>query len=146
MGNKKYVGSFQTENDVLNKIAELKDLGYKENDIYVITNNLDTLSIVRGLTDVDLKSSEGSWLDRFIAFLSGDEPVKSAFNHMGFTEEESERYFNEVKNGGLLLYVDQEYAKLMQQKTDFQTGYTDPNIGSNFTVNYGAITNDKVNN
>ncbi|MFD1928064.1 general stress protein [Sporosarcina siberiensis] len=145
MGNKKYVGSLHTENDVLDKIAELKDLGFKENDIYVITNNLDTLSIVRGLTDVDLRSSEGGWLKRFISFLSGDEPVKSAFIHMGFTQEEAERYFNEVKNGGFLLYVDQEYAKLMQQKTEFQTGYTDPNIGSNFTVNYGAIKNDKVN-
>ncbi|WP_438318228.1 general stress protein [Sporosarcina sp. FA9] len=146
MGNKKYVGSFQTENEVLDKIAELKNLGYKENDIYVITNNLDILSIVRGLTDVDLRSSEGNWLDRFIAFLSGDEPVKSAFNHMGFTQEESARYYNEVKNGGLLLYVDQEYANLMQQKTDFQSGYTDPNIGSNFTVNYADANKEKINN
>jgi len=144
MGNKMYVGSFRTENEVLDKIAELKNFGYKENDIYVITNNLDTLSIVRGLTDVDLKSSEGNWLDRFIAFLSGDETVKSAFNHMGFTEEESARYYHAVKNGGLLLYVDQEYAKLMQQKTDFQSGYTDPHIGSNFTVNYGAEKKEKV--
>ena len=69
-------------------------------------------SIVRGETDVDLRTPEGNWMDKFIAFLSGDEPVKGAFTNMGFSEDESKRYFNEVKADGILLYVDQEYGNL----------------------------------
>ena len=99
MVDTKHVDIFQSENQVLYKIAELKKQGYTENDICIVTNDLDTLSIVNGLTDVDLRSSEGTWLDRFKAFLSGDEPVNVAFSHMGFTEEESFHYYDEVTNG-----------------------------------------------
>ena len=112
MADKKFVGTFQSENQVLNKIDELKAQGYTEEDIYVVTNDADSLTIVRGQTDVDLRSSDGNWLDRFMAFLSGDEPVRAAFTNMGFTEEESSRYYNEVKNGNILLYVDREYGNL----------------------------------
>ncbi|HJF33433.1 MAG TPA: YsnF/AvaK domain-containing protein [Sporosarcina psychrophila] len=135
MADKKFVGTFQSETQVLNKIDELKAQGYTEKDIYIVTNDADTLSIVRGETDVDLRTPEGNWMDKFIAFLSGDEPVKGAFTNMGFTEEESNRYFNEVKAGGILLYVDREYGDLYGNPgTDYQAGYTDPNIGSNLVV------------
>ena len=79
MADKKFVGTFQSENQVLKKIEEFKVEGYSEEDIYVVTNHADSLSIVRGQTDVELKSSDGNWLDRFIAFLNGDEPVRTAF-------------------------------------------------------------------
>lgn len=135
MADKKFVGTFHSENQVLNKIDELKTQGYTENDIYIVTNDADRLSIVRGETDVDLRSPKGNWMDKFIAFMSGDEPVKGAFTNMGFTEEESNRYFNEVKAGGILLYVDQEYGDLYGNLgTAYQAGYADPNLGSNLVI------------
>ena len=112
MEEKSFVGIFQSENQVLNMIEEYKAQGYAEEDIYVVTNDADSLTIVRGQTDVDLRSSDGNWLDRFTAILSGDEPVRAAFTNMGFTEEESSRYYNEVKNGNILLYVSREYGNL----------------------------------
>ena len=136
MADKKFVGTFQSENQVLNKIDELKAQGYLENDIYVVTNDVDSLSIVRGQTDVDLESPKGNWLDRFMSFLSGDEPVRAAFTDMGFTEEESSRYYNEVKNGNILLYVDRNYNGLINgRETEFMSSDLDPNLGSNLTVN-----------
>jgi uncharacterized protein (TIGR02271 family) len=135
MADKNFVGTFQNETEVLNKIDELKTQGYSDNDIYIVTNDADKLSIVRGETDVDLRTPEGNWMDKFIAFLSGDEPVKGAFTNMGFSENESNRYFNEIKAGGILLYVDREYGNLYgNPETDYQAGYTDPNIGSNLVV------------
>ena len=81
-------------------------------------------------------------MDKFMAFLSGDEPVKGAFTNMGFSEEESNRYFNEVKAGGILLYVDREYGNLYGNPgTEYQAGYTDPNIGSNLIVDDYDHTN-----
>lgn len=142
MTDKKFVGTFQNESQVLNKIEELKAQGYTDNDIYVVTNDADTLSIVRGQTDVDLQSPDGNWMDKFIAFLSGEEPVRGAFTNMGFTEEESNYYYTAVKNGEILLYVDREYGNLYgNQDTDLQTGYTDPNIGSNLVVDDYTDTN-----
>lgn len=135
MAEKKFVGTFQNETEVLNKIDELKTQGYADNDIYIVTNVTDTLSIVHGETDVYLRTPEGNWLDKFMAFLSGDEPVKGAFTNMGLSEEESNRYFNQVKAGGILLYVDREYGNLYGSPgTDYQAGYIDPNIGSNLVV------------
>ncbi|WP_411748000.1 general stress protein, partial [Psychrobacillus psychrotolerans] len=95
MANKKYIGSFRTEQEVIDKINELKLEGYVEEDIYVVSNDKESLSIVRGQTDVDLSTVEGNWLDKFMAFMSGDEPVRAAFLNMGFTDEESDRYYNE---------------------------------------------------
>ena len=142
MADKKFVGTFQIETEVLNKIDELKIQGYSDNDIYIVTNDADRLSIVRGQTDVDLRTPEGNWMDKFIAFLSGDEPVKGAFTNMGFSEDESNRYFNEVKAGGILLYVDREYGYLYgNPETEYQAGYTDPNIGSNLVVDDYDNTN-----
>lgn len=135
MQEKRYVGSFMNEDEVLAKIALLKEEGHEENHIYVVTNDKDSLSIVRGQTDVDLQSSEGNWLDRFMSFLNGDEEVRNAFSEMGFSDEDSTRYYNEVKNGSILLYVDNLFENRMTSVgKDFQTGYTDPNIGANLTV------------
>lgn len=110
MADKKFVGSFLTEQEVLDKINELKLEGYVDDDIYVVTDDKESLSIVRGQTGVELESVEGNWLDKFKAFLMGDEPVRAAFSQMGFNDEESERYYSEVKNGGILLYVDKNYG------------------------------------
>jgi uncharacterized protein (TIGR02271 family) len=145
MADKKFVGTFQSENQVLNKIEELKAEGYSEEDIYVVTNHADSLSIVRGQTDVELKSSDGNWLDRFIAFLNGDEPVRTAFSRMGFTEGESNRYYNEVKNGCILLYVDRNYSGLFyDEQTKFTNGYTDPNIGANLSTDSTILEDDRL--
>jgi len=142
MADKKFVGTFQNETEVLNKIDELKMQGYSDDDIYIVTNDADRLSIVRGETDVDLRTPEGNWMDKFMAFLSGDEPVKGAFTKMGFSEEESNRYFNEVKAGGILLYVDKEYGNYYEKpRMEYQAGYTDPNIGSNLIVDDYDKTN-----
>lgn len=121
MTDKKFVGTFQTEKEVLNKINELKLEGYVEDDIYVVTNDKESLSVVRGQTAVELESVEGNWLDKFKAFLMGDEPVRKAFTQMGFSEEESERYYSEVKSGAILLYVDKNYGTVYDEYTKNQS-------------------------
>ncbi|WP_277587581.1 general stress protein [Psychrobacillus antarcticus] len=120
MADKKFVGSFLTEQEVLDKINELKLKGYVEDDIYVVTNDKESLSIVRGETAVELGSVEGNWLDKFKAFLVGDEPVRAAFSQMGFSDEESERYYSELKSGGILLYVDKNYSTVYDEYTKNQ--------------------------
>ncbi|MFD1929557.1 general stress protein [Sporosarcina siberiensis] len=139
MADKKIIGTYQSEHEVLDKIDELRVQGFSENDIYVVTSDTDSLSMVRGRTDVDLKSSEGTWMDRFIAFISGDEPVKAAFSNMGFTEEESDRFYNEVKRGRILLYVDRDYNHVAySHDSEIVNEHLDANVGSNSTVDYSG--------
>lgn len=137
MANKKFIGIYQSEFGLLDKVDELEIQGYSESDMYVVTSDMESLSMVRGQTDVDLKSPEGSWLDRFMAVLSGDETVMAAFSNMGFTEEESTRYYNEVKKGGFLLFVDHEFN---HEPVIVENQYVDANLGSNFTVDYSNNT------
>ena len=145
MANKKYIGSFRTEQEVLDKINELKLEGYVENDIYVVTNDKDSLSIVRGHTDVDLSTVDGNWLDKFMAFMSGDEPVRAAFLNMGFTDEESERYYSEVKSGSILLYVDKDYGTIYDGvDRDLDTTYTGTNFSAADTLNDGHTHEERM--
>lgn len=144
MADKKLVGSFLTEQEVLNKINELKLEGYVEDDIYVVTNHKESLSIVRGQTDVELKSVEGNWLDKFKAFLTGDEPVRAAFSQMGFTDEDSERYYSEVKSGGILLYVDKNYGTVYDEyaKNQSDSSYDGSDMGNtNEAIRPGDVEN-----
>jgi len=107
--SKHYVDTFRTEQEVLSKIEELKLQGYAEEDMYVMARHKDELSLVRGRTDVDLESSEGNWMDKFKAFVTGDSPVREAFNRMGMEREDAERYYDDVRQGAILLYADNEY-------------------------------------
>ena len=135
MADKKFVGTFHNETQVLNKIDELKAQGYTENDIYIVTNDGDTLSIIRGETDVDLRSPEGNWMDKFIAFLSKMNPSKVHSLTWASPTKNPTVISMSSKAGGILLYVDQEYGNLYgNQGTEYQAGYTDPNIGSNLVV------------
>lgn len=139
MENKTFIGVYHNESELLSKINELKTQGYRENDIYVTAKNEDDLSMVRGRAEV--QSAGGSLMDRFMAFLSGDEPVRGAFRNMGLSDEEADRYYQEVQNGGFLLYVDREYGSLYSSYDVNQTdapadpiasaGLTDLNLGGN---------------
>lgn len=143
MTEKKFIGTFQSEHEVLDKIDGLKIQGFSEDDIYVVTNDAESLSMVQARTDVDLRSSEGSWIDRFKAFITGDEPVLAAFTNMGFTEEESSRYYNVIKQGGILLYVDRDYDHAVHNvDMGVVNEDLDANLGSNLSVDYSVNQKD----
>jgi uncharacterized protein (TIGR02271 family) len=107
--NKKIIGVFQNETELISKINELTLNGYSEDDMYVISKDNDAISMLRGRTDVEVQLASRSWNDRFKSFLTGEDPVRENFRRIGLTDAKSERYYHEVENGGYLLYVDQEY-------------------------------------
>src|SRR4051794_22129997 len=106
---KKIIGVFQNDVELISKINELTSNGYAEDDMYVITKDNNTISMLRGLTDVEVQLASRSLSDRFKLLLTGEDPVRENFRKIGLTDVESERYYHEVENGGYLLYVDQEY-------------------------------------
>lgn len=151
MANNKFMGTFDTETEVLRKIEELKATGSREEDMYVMARDKDQISMVRGRTDVDYKSSEGNWMDKFMGFLSGDDSTREAFSGMGLDKDESDRYYNEVQNGKILLFVDREFGASYEGKApyDNQTYGNTGAAGSNMTnpttpgyVDTGVVAKD----
>lgn len=130
MANNKFMGTFDSETEVLKKIEELKAQGSSEEDMYVMARDKDQISMVRGRTDVDYKSSEGNWMDKFMGFLSGNESSREAFSGMGVDDAEADRYYNEVQNGKILLFVDREYGANYDGKAPYDNTSTSNAAGT----------------
>ncbi|WP_100330337.1 YsnF/AvaK domain-containing protein [Bacillus xiapuensis] len=128
--NKKLIGLFNNQSEVIPKIEDLKNKGYAEDDIYVVAKNEDQVSMVRGRTGIETESAAGaSWWDRFIAFLSGEDEVRGGLKNMGLNDKEAERYYQDIEAGKLLLYVDKDYEQHYPSRLTDEA--TDPNLGAN---------------
>lgn len=93
---------------MLAKVEELTFHGYSEEDMYVISKDNDVVSILRGRANVEVPSATRSWGERFMSFLTGEDPVREKLRKIGLTDVELERYYRDMDKGGYLLYVDQE--------------------------------------
>lgn len=109
---------FDREIEVINRVNILNQQGYREKDMYIITNDENGVSILRGLTDIVIKEEDASILDRFKSFLKGEDTITDAFNRLGLDEEEKEFYKEEVSKGKYLLFVDKEYGSYYRLSKD----------------------------
>ncbi len=120
----RFIETFNTQEDVLQKIEELKKDGYLEKDMYIMAKSDDQLSLVKGKSEVEAHASEGGWADRFATFLTGDDNVHQSFLNMGIDENESEHYYRDIQEGKLLLYVNRDAHDAFElpenEKTDIQ--------------------------
>ena len=113
MDNKKYVGTFHSIDTVIYKIIEMKARGIDEGNMYAVTIEEDNISMLRGRSDIELLGiADENWLNRFTLFLKGEEPILDAFSRMGFSEQQSRQYYNEVKNGGVALFIEDEASEI----------------------------------
>lgn len=120
MRQKEFVGTYYSIDTVVHKIVELTSKGYGEDEIYAITQVQDNISMLQGQTDIELRGgNENNWMDRFKVFVSGEEPVFHAFKQFFFSEEEAQKYYQEVQDGGIALFVDfKEVEKDSQAELD----------------------------
>ncbi|KAB7705363.1 YsnF/AvaK domain-containing protein [Bacillus aerolatus] len=128
--NKKFIGVFNNQTEVIRKIEELKAEGYAETDIYAVAKDADNISMVRGRTGAEVESTTagGSWMDKFMAFLSGEDEVRGGLRNMGLDDADSDRYYNDIEAGKILLYVDKDYDQYYRDRT--LTNETNPNLGT----------------
>lgn len=108
---KHFIETYETEEEVLKQIEKLKSEGYSESDMYVMARKDGQLSMVKGQTNIDHFAWEGNWMDRFTSFLTGNEQTDIAFKNMGLTEQEQEKYYQDLEDGRLLLYVNKDYEE-----------------------------------
>lgn len=104
---KRFVGTFQTETEVIAKVQDLKAKGISDDNIYVITEDEQDLHMLRSRTDAEVKTPEGSWMDKFMNFISGEDHIYNLLSDTGLSEAEKDRYTREIHDGAILLYVDE---------------------------------------
>ncbi|HIX41933.1 MAG TPA: DUF2382 domain-containing protein [Candidatus Kurthia intestinigallinarum] len=136
--NSKLYGIYDTEVELQNEMDRLREQGYSEEDMYIVSKRNDELSMYHGSADVHNEhAEEGSWWDRFKAFMMGEDSVRNQhFTQMGIPEEDRDRYYGDLEAGKLFLYVDKDkgYGTYFAENS---TGY-DTTTG---TVTGAASTN-----
>lgn len=111
---------FEREVEVINRVNTLNQQGYKDEDMYIITDDDKDVSILRGLTDIVIKEEDSSIWDRFKSFFKGDDTMTDAFNRLGLDENERQHYTNELSQGKYLLFVDKGYGSFRSLDEHFQ--------------------------
>lgn len=114
----KLIGAFDVQAEVLSKITELKSQGYSTDDIYVVAQNHDQVSMVERQTHVhvdadsssaDDASKEEGFMTKFINLLAGEEASGDVFNNMNLDGRDAEQYRQYLEEGKLLVYVDSDF-------------------------------------
>ncbi len=123
MGETTFIGVFPTATDALRKTQELRTAGYADKDIFEITNNKDSLAIVRRPLDPPLTEATGYMDHHFVDFVGGDGEVRKVLIDMGFPNDEAAHYYNQVKNGDILLYVNRQYDNLVHSEIEDTQGH-----------------------
>ena len=121
--SKTFIGVYYNDADLLSKIEELKETGYRDDNIYVIAKNETDVSMLRSRTGADVYSAYDTWTDRFIGFLTGENHIKQMMYGIGMDTIQVDRYYEEVQHGGMMLYVDEGWAYSVYSKDEHS--YTD---------------------
>lgn len=113
-----------SENDLLEKINELKGSGYKEKDLHIMakdTQHFESISIEG--TDVD------TFTDKFKGFVTGDSGVRAGVKSLKLSEEETSRYTSDLAKGGILIYEDEDQKTILDEISGNEDGLEqkDPN-------------------
>lgn len=107
--DKHFIKTYETEEEALQQIEKLKGEGYSESDMYIMTQEDEQLSMIRGKTNIGSYAEEGNWLNNFTSFLTGNKQIDLAFQNMQLSEQDRREYYKELKDGRLLLYVNKDY-------------------------------------
>ncbi|PID21981.1 hypothetical protein CSV61_07125 [Sporosarcina sp. P3] len=116
--SKTFIGVYYKDADLLSKIEELKEIGYIDNNIYVIAKNETDVSMLRSRTGADVYSAYDTWTDRFMSFLTGENHIKQMMYGIGMDTIQVDRYYEEVQHGGMMLYVDEGWAYRVYSKDE----------------------------
>lgn len=92
---KRYIGTLYTVDAIVKKIMELKEQGYSEEQVSIVTESVDISSELRRQTAITVNGI-------------GNENFLNQLVLMGITQHESREIFNEIKDGGIALFVETE--------------------------------------
>lgn len=115
--NNQLHGVYDTEEDLKAEMSRLKDQGYADSDMYIVSYENQRTSMYRGTEEYNENvNEEASWWDRFKAFMVGEDTTRDThFDSMGISHEDRDRYYEDLRNGKFLLYVDKNYGNYFDE-------------------------------
>lgn len=140
MDDKKFIGMYHNDSELMTKIDDLKNQGIDGENIYVIAQDKSDVTMFQGMKYGDVQTTPESWFDRFMDFLTGEDHVRSMLKEAGVADGDMDNYYNEIQTGGKLLYVDEGELNRLHTKNDASYGIidvgVDPNLGANRVSEY----------
>lgn len=135
MDDKKFIGMYHNDSELMTKIDDLKTQGIDGENIYVIAQDDSDVTMFQGMKYGDVQTAPESWFDRFMDFLTGEDHVRSMLKEAGVADADMDNYYYQVQNGGKLLYVDEGELNRLHARNETNFGLldegTDPNLGAN---------------
>ena len=104
--NDKLIGTFELQAQVFKKIVELKEKGYREEDMYVVAKDKGHTETLQGKTKANISTDDhGSWKEKFKSVFTNRDQTNISEDSGG-----SNDYERDIDNGRILLYVDRDFA------------------------------------
>lgn len=141
------IETFGNEEELLGRIEQLKTDGIKEESLTVVSNETLKGSSF-DYTNVDFKSADGTAWDKIVSFFSSEEPEARVISSLELSDQEAQKYKNELENGRILLYVNGSGSESVakepvaddSQDTLQQNEKTEPDTTTNLTAAGTAST------
>lgn len=94
-----------SQEEMEQRIEQLKMHGYSENDIHVLARDKDVFNSYESQSNVDKHEAE-SFSSKFKSFFSGKDTVDSQLRDLDLDQSSIDRYSEDIKKGAILLYTD----------------------------------------
>lgn len=107
MSERRFVWTFDTKESLLSKINELKENGYDEGELFVLTERDEAVHVLKRETDLNVEEGDTSWLDNLNGGGSEDRDTKQALTDLGIADDEIEQAHSDIKQGGYALVIDE---------------------------------------
>lgn len=131
--NDKLVGTFELQAQVYKKIEQLKEQGYREEDMYVVAKdgaNIDSLQD-KTRTNITSGDKESHWKEKFSNLFSSNDSERNSYRNVSDDDSRDTNYSNQVESGRILLYVDRDFdGNSSSHTTGSKTG-KDHNLNRN---------------
>ncbi|ARJ39204.1 hypothetical protein CSV71_15105 [Sporosarcina sp. P21c] len=148
MANKQYEGTFHSVDNVRYKITELEAKGFKKHHICVVSNVRDDLKVLESDPEIEIIGiQEGSVWDHTRRLFNSKDEMLTIFIKMGFTKLESKTFYNDLKEGGIALFVDQLTDEERAQSVDpHDSAHQQTDSGENLDSNPNGEVGNPIPN
>lgn len=94
-----------SQEEMEQRIEQLKMHGYNENDIHVLVGDKDVFNSYENQSNVD-KQETDTFSAKFKSFFSGEDTVHAQLRDLDLDESSIENYSEDIKKGAILLYTE----------------------------------------
>lgn len=141
------IETYSSENDVLERIKELKAQGISEDQIYVIADGSENASTITKNSNINYTDAEGSFADKLSSFFTGSDPEGKVLERFNMSEGQQDAYVTDLKEGRILLYTEaaQNTSNLTSEATGMGAGGTAGDTRSGAASDsVSGVANDSV--